>query len=233
MTDALIPAAPLPLADARERAIRLLTDRYADDTLSTAEFELRLDQLYQTTTPAAVEALVVDLAAPRAVAPARTAPTYVAPAYAAPTQAIAMQDPSVARPDRLVCLFAHRTVGGSWTPGERGYVLAAFSEVTFDLRSAALGNGCDLELEAYFASVQVLLPPHAVLDLNVGAVLGSVADDTTPALGAGPRVRLRGSAAFSEVTIRRAPAELPPDAPFKLAWKEAKRAFRRARSAAG
>jgi hypothetical protein len=245
MSDALTPAAPLPLADARERAIRLLTDRYADDTLSTGEFESRLDRLYGTRTAAAVEALVADLAAPRTVQTARTAPMTAAPP-AAPTAAPwhgaqsygaqsygaqpygapALQPP--ARRDRLSCLFAQRTIGGSWTPGDRVYVLAAFSEVTFDLRAAVLGAGCDIELESYFSSVRVLLPPHATLDLEVGPVLGSVRDDSTPATGVGPRVRLRGSAALTEVIIRRAPAELPPGVPFKLAWKEARRAARRA-----
>jgi hypothetical protein len=241
MSDALLPAAPLPLADARERAIRLLTDRYADDTLSTAEFERRLDRLYQTQSAAAVETLVGDLSAPRVPATASTAtvyPVYAAPAYvptyAASTHtepALASQAPNapIARPDRLLCMFAQRTFGGSWSPGDRAYVLAAFSEVTFDLRAAVLGDGCDIELDAYFSSVRVLLPPHAVLDLGVDPVLGTVVDDATPPVGFGPRVRLRGSAAFSEVTIRRAPAELPPDVPFKLIWKEAKRAARRAR----
>jgi hypothetical protein len=35
---------------------------------------------------------------------------------------------------------------------------------------------------------------------------------------------------MAEVAVRRAPAESPPDAPFKLAWREAGRAHKRARS---
>ena len=217
MSDALTPTAPLSpapvaLADARERAIRLLTDRYADDTLSTGEFEMRLDRLYGTLTPAAAEALVADLGTPRA------APLPIAtPRPFAPT-----------RSDRLSCIFGQRTMGGSWTPGGRVEVLGIFSEVTFDLRTAVLRDGCEIELDAYFSSVRVLLPPDAVLDVNVGPVMGSVKDETTPSRGAGPVVRLRGSSAFSEVTIRRASTDLPPGAPFKLAWREAKRAARRA-----
>lgn len=225
MSDARTPTAPLPpapapLADARERAIRLLTDRYADDTLSTGEFEMRLDRLYGTITPAAAEALVADLGAPRAAPVARPAPVPAAlPFQAAP-----------ARAERLSCIFGQRTMGGSWTPGARVETLALFSEVTFDLRTAVLRDGVELEVEAYFSTVRVLLPPDAVLDLNVGPVMGSVTDDTTPARGLGPIVRLRGSAAFAELTVRRASPDLPPGAPFKLAWREAKRAARRARA---
>ena len=228
MTDARTPTAPLPpapapLADARERAIRLLTDRYADDTLSTGEFEMRLDRLYGTLTPAAAEALVADLGAPRAAVAARTAPVPAALPYQA-------YQATPTRAERLSSIFGQRTMAGSWTPGARVEVLAVFSEITFDLRTAVLRDGVELELDAYFSSVRVLLPPDAVLDLNVGPVMGSVTDDTTPARGMGPIVRLRGSAAFAELTIRRASPDLPPGAPFKLAWREAKRAARRARA---
>ena len=222
MSDALTPAAPAPLADARERAIRVLTDRYADDTLSTAEFEMRLDRLYGTLTPAAAEALVADLGAPRAAQPPIAAPRT------APMPAALPYQPAPARSERLSCIFGQRTMGGSWTPGSRVELLGVFSEITFDLRTAVLRDGCEIDVDAYFSSVRVLLPPDAVLDLNVGPVMGSVTDDATPGTGAGPIVRLRGSATFSEVTIRRASTSLPASTPFKLAWREAKRAARRA-----
>jgi hypothetical protein len=222
MSDALTPAAP-PLADARERAIRVLTDRYADDTLSTAEFETRLDRLYGTQTPAAVDALVADLVAPRAVA-APTGPMWVPTPRSEP-----VRHSAPTRPERLLCIFGERMLGGRWTPGDRVDVLAVFSEVTLDLRNAALADGCEIEVHAVFSSVRVLLPPDAVLDANVGPVMGNVQDHATPYGGMGPRVRLRGTAALAEVAIRRAPANLPPDAPFRLAWKEARRAAGRAR----
>ncbi|MDF1502442.1 hypothetical protein [Roseisolibacter sp. H3M3-2] len=214
------PAAPAPtaaLAHAREGAIRLLTDRYADDTLSTGEFESRLDLLYATETPAAVSALTADLVATRAVAAARPAAPAPAPLPARPSG------------DHVFCLFAERRLEGRWAPGPWLEVTAAFAEVTLDLRQADLGAGCEFEVHALFASVRVLLPPDATLDLQVGAVMGSVVDDTTLALGAGPRVKLRGMSAMAEVTVRRTPTELPPDAPFKLVWREARRAAKRAR----
>jgi hypothetical protein len=220
-SDALLPPPPPPgLADAREHAIRVLTDRYADDTLSTGEFEARLDRLYATQTPAAVAALTADLAVTRAVPAAAPAPARYAPPapYVAPTE------------QRLLCVFAERHLGGRWAPGAHFEGMAAFAELTLDLREAALGAGCEIEVQAYLASVRVLLPSDAVLDLQVGPVLGSVVDDTTPSTGHdGPRVRLRGVSFMAEVAVRRAPAELPPDAPFKLAWREAGRAAKRAR----
>ena len=51
----------------------------------------------------------------------------------------------------------------------------------------------------------------------------------TRPLGQGPRVLLRGGLHHGRGRRVRAPAGLPPDAPFKLAWREAGRAFKRAR----
>src|SRR3712207_5178566 len=58
------------LEAARERAIRLLTDRFADDTLTVDEFEARLDRMYQGTAPADLEALTGDLVGNTGLTPA-------------------------------------------------------------------------------------------------------------------------------------------------------------------
>ena len=62
-------AAPLrPATEARERAIALLTDGYAYDALTEAEFEWRLGELMRAESTAAIDALVSDLAPGRLVA---------------------------------------------------------------------------------------------------------------------------------------------------------------------
>ena len=55
------PAERAALEAGRERAIKLLTDRFADDTLTVEEFEARLDRMYQAATPADLDALTSDL----------------------------------------------------------------------------------------------------------------------------------------------------------------------------
>ena len=58
------PIAQSQLEDSRARAIRLLTDRYADDSLTEDEFEWRLSHLAAANTPASLDALVADLTSP-------------------------------------------------------------------------------------------------------------------------------------------------------------------------
>jgi hypothetical protein len=67
-----LPSAPLrdpggpagPLDEARERAIRLLTDGFAYDVITVDEFEWRLGQLGHADSPRAIDALVADLGTP-------------------------------------------------------------------------------------------------------------------------------------------------------------------------
>src|SRR4051794_29815319 len=65
-----------PLQAARERAIGLLTDRFADDSISEVEFEARLAWLGAADTPARVEELVADLTVPRLSVASMAAPGH-------------------------------------------------------------------------------------------------------------------------------------------------------------
>src|SRR5881394_2900217 len=66
--DALVAASALEAA--RERTIRVLTDRFADDTLSIEQFESRLDRMYKASTVPELEALLHEVETYRAQAPA-------------------------------------------------------------------------------------------------------------------------------------------------------------------
>ena len=230
MSDALLPPAAEPLAAARERAIRLLTDRYADDSLSTAEFESRLDRLYATATPFDVESLVADLQVARPLAPVPPMPV----ADRAQGWAVEHQDqvlPAVRSGGyvqratrRLLCVLGQRTVAGRWTAPEHLAVRAVMSEVVFDLREATFTGVCEIDVLAVLSSVHVLLPPHAELESQMGAVMGEVSDravaGVAPPTGrSSVLVRLTGTSVLAEVVIRRAPANLPAGVPHKQAWK--------------
>ncbi len=238
MSDALLPPAAEPLATARERAIRLLTDRYADDSLSTAEFESRLDRLYATATPVDVETLVADLQVARQVARQVAPPLAPVPPMpsAGPAQgwAVEHQDqvlPTVRRGTymqratrRLLCVLGQRTVAGRWTAPEYLEVRAVMSEVVLDLREAVFTGDCEIDVMAALGSVHILLPPDAALETQMGTVLGEIADrgvaGIAPVSGrTAVLVRLTGTSVLSEVAVRRAPPNLPPGVPHKQAWK--------------
>ncbi len=74
------PPAPARLDSAtRERAVEVLTHGFAEDRLTEAELEERLDGVYRATTRAEVDALLAGLSAPvgsrSPVAPASRPPT--------------------------------------------------------------------------------------------------------------------------------------------------------------
>jgi hypothetical protein len=237
MSDALLPPPAEPLAAARERAIRLLTDRYADDSLSTAEFEQRLDRLYATVAPADADALVADLQVAR---PAVRAPQH--PSQHASQHAWGAPDQSV-RPThrgdgflqrvsrRLLCVMGQRTVSGHWTAPEHLEVRAVMSEVVFDLREAAFTGVCEIDVLAVLSSVHVLLPADAELESQMGAVMGEVSDRGVAGVASWTGrpsvvVRLTGTAVLAEVAVRRVPPNLPAGVPWKQAWKASKPASR-------
>ncbi len=58
--------APAPAPAARERAVAMLTRRYAADELGEAELESLLDRVYRARTPAELEAVLAGLAAEQA-----------------------------------------------------------------------------------------------------------------------------------------------------------------------
>jgi hypothetical protein len=237
MSDALLPPAAEPLAAARERAIRLLTDRYADDSLSTAEFESRLDRLYTTATPVDVETLVADLQVARPLAPVPPMPSAgPAPGWAPERQGQVLPAPRSGgymqrATRRLLCILGQRTVAGRWTAPEYLELRAVLSEVVLDLREAVFTGDCEIDVMAVLGSVHILLPPDAALETQMGTVLGEIADrgvaGIAPVSGrTAVLVRLTGTSVLSEVAVRRAPPNLPVGVPHKQAWMASRRSAR-------
>src|SRR5881398_2515277 len=124
------PASPVEasaLEAARERTIRVLTDRFADDTLSIEQFESRLDRMYKASTVAELEALLHEVETYRAQAPA------VSPYSAsyAPTPG----------PRRLLSIMSNTERTGRWVMPRQLTVRSLMSSVALDLREATLPAG--------------------------------------------------------------------------------------------
>ncbi len=218
------PADRAALEAARERAIRLLTDRFADDTLTVDEFEARLDRMYQASVPADLDALTADLVGAAAVAGAPRTPGGAtaaiaraasgARAYPVPGETPALR--------RIFALMSEQKKTGRWIVPRRLDVRAIMSDLFIDLRDAALPpEFCEIDLTAVMSNVKLLVPPGIVVEgllTSVMASVGNDAEDDGRLPTSAVRVRLTGMALMAEVRVRVA----PPGEPAKQAWRHAR-----------
>lgn len=184
------PIAQSPPEDSRARAIRLLTDRYADDSLTEDEFEWRLAHLAAANTPASLDALVADL----------TSPSVQFAAY--PAAALTSDY------GKLTSIMSHEHRTGQWAVPRLFEVRAVMAEVKLDFRYARIPVLCTIDIRAVMANVQLILPPDLTLDFELGSFMSSARNDAFHGgfMSAGPaRMRVRGKAVMAEVRAKMLP----------------------------
>jgi hypothetical protein len=185
-----LSGAPLatPLSEARERAVRLLSDGFAYDAITVEEFEWRLGQLSRANTPRDIDALVADLAVPMPGAAAVMAPVVTQPSEG-----------------RIVGIMSQTRRDGPWRLPQLLQVKGVMSEVKIDLRRAVIPPHCTIDVTAIMANVTFTVPPGMIVDFDVSPIMASTRND---ARGVGimgyelPHVRIRGSAIMAEVRVR-------------------------------
>lgn len=176
---------PVALQEARERAVRLLSDGYAYDRLSEREFEWRLERLGATDSPASVDALVADLLAP------------------VPADGALL--PLTSDERRLFAFMSNSRHEGAWVVPPRITLTAIMSEVRIDLRHAALPASVSIDLYALMANVRILVVPGTPVLFDVEALMATTRSDATfvPAqVGTPARITVRGHAMLSDVSVR-------------------------------
>jgi hypothetical protein len=188
------PGSALALAveDARERAIRVLSDGYAYDALTEDEFEWRLGQLSLANSPAEVQALIADLPA-SAAAPIN--PAYAGPSYSGAPMPVK---------DRIRGIMSEVRRDGRWRVPQRLRVSAVMSNIRLDLRQAVIPPGCVIEVRAIMASVSIIVPPGLPVEFDVSPFMGAARNDSSrvPAAFGAPVLRVTGSAVMAEVRVR-------------------------------
>jgi hypothetical protein len=195
------PGAPTPepgsvqalaVEEARERAIRVLSDGYAYDSLTEDEFEWRLGQLSLANSPAEVQALIADL--PSADANPLT-DTYSGGTYG-----------GVPAPpgERIRGIMSEVRREGPWRLPLRLEVKALMSSVRLDLRRAVIPPGCLIEVRATMSEVQIIVPPGLPVEFDVSPIMGMARNDSTryPIAPGAPTVRVIGRALMAEVRVR-------------------------------
>jgi hypothetical protein len=182
-----LPAPATSLDEARERAIRLLTDGFAYDVITVEEFEWRLGQLSQADSSRAVDALVADLGTP--AHPLATRESMV----------------NVETEGRILGIMSETRRQGPWRVPRRLVVKAVMSDVKIDLRYAAIPPECMIDVMAVMANVSIIVTPGMIVDFDVTPIMAS-AGNATRAMGTSihalPRVRIRGTAIMAEVKVK-------------------------------
>ena len=181
-------ADPFLLA-ARERATRLLTDRYADESIDEAEFEARLYWLGAAESAARVDELVADLAAPR--------------------PRVAHAGIQMVREERLLAFMSSTDRSGHWTMPSRLLARAVMSELTIDLCHASLPPVAEIDLLALMANVRIVVPPEIEVECTISPMMGTVRNESGragwPRQGVPSRLVVRGTCVMAEVRIEVAP----------------------------
>ena len=173
--------------EARERAIRILTDAYAYDVISDVEFERRLEMLGKSVAASSVNAVVADLPVEGALV--RRAPDY---GMIAPSEG------------RISGLMSETRRTGPWRVPQRLAVRAIMCDMKLDLRYAAVPPQCEIDVTAVMSSVSIIVAPGTLVDFDVTPVMGAAgsgADDFFRDPNAA-HVRVRGKAIMAEVRVK-------------------------------
>lgn len=188
------PGSALALAveEAREHAIRVLSDGYAYDVLTEDEFEWRLGQLSLANSPVEVQSLIADLPA-----------VAGAPVTSASAGGTYSSRPALSE-DRIRGVMSEVRRDGPWRLPQRLKVSAIMSDVRLDLRQAVIPPGCVIEVRAIMAGIRIIVPPGLRVELDVSPFMGSARNDSSrmPAAFGAPVVRVTGSAIMAEVRVR-------------------------------
>jgi hypothetical protein len=182
--------------DARERAIALLSEGFANDALDVEEFERRVTLAHTSESPEEIAALTSDLPPPTNALASSVAPTVaLAPATADGGHA----------PETVYAIFGGVDRRGTWNVPRRWRVVAAFGGAQLDLREARFPTGViDLEIKAVFGGVQILVPPGLAVEVQGTAIMGGFQNvNRAPAHPDpdAPLLRIRGLALMGGVHI--------------------------------
>ena len=211
--DGAASAASSDLAAARERSIRVLTDRYGDGTVDDDEFEERLARLRQASDTAAMEAVVAGLAemspeppprrgwaydVGRRVPPLASHPGAPRPAPSPPPPSPEVTLPRGER--RILAVFNEMRRSGWWEVPRFLRVRAVAADLKLDLRDTTIPEGCTFDVGAYMAAVTIIVRPGTTVDFDVLPMLGS-AVNKAPSSGPVPHLRVTGTALMAEVKV--------------------------------
>lgn len=178
-----------PLPSEREALIALLSEAFTRGDLTTEEFENRVAQAYRAATRPALDSLGADLGDARPGSAVASGPAL----------------PATAPEVKAVFSSVERTHRGPVPAGLS--IHALFGNVEMDFRRADFGPGVtEIVVKTLFGSVELELPSHVDVELDVTALLAHVGVEggrrsRTDGPASRPRVRVVGRAVLSSVEV--------------------------------
>jgi uncharacterized protein DUF1707 len=213
---------PVALRDARERAIALLSDRFAKDDLEMEEFDRRVTLAHRATTVKELDDLVADLSPASASSPSTALAPIDKPALVPESQ--------VKDRRTYVAIMGGVNRQGQWTAPRRMRVFAMMGGVHLDFRGARVPAGAmDLTVFALMGGVSIIVPPGLAVEMSGAGIMGgfdhmersSAEPDPTQ-----PVLRVTGVAIMGGVSIEtRLPGESTGEA-----WRRRRRERRERRA---
>lgn len=157
-----VPAPAIPSAE-RERIIDTLTRHFAEDQLSEADLEARLDRVYGAVTLEELRAVVADL------------PELPGEGGRSPVPAATAGPGSLAGPPRrITSLLSGHEQSFTGTMPRRLTVRARLGYVELDLRRAIFEPGLnEIDVRAFMGYVQLLLPGNVRVESDGHGLFGN------------------------------------------------------------
>ncbi len=203
------PPTPGRLSPARDEAIAVLSECFAQDRMTLEDFERRVALVQEARSTADLRAALDGLHAARGA--------IKAPAQApAPVAGYGRRPARIAESDRAIAVFGEATRMGAWTPALETRAIAVMGSVVIDLRDARLASE-DVFFTAvtFMGSVEFIVPPGLAVECSGSAIVGSFESDSlAEAAGPGPpTVHIGGFATLGSIEIEvRHPGESKRDA---------------------
>ena len=195
---------PIALDEAREKAIDLLSECFAQDRITMEDFERRVTLVQEAgSLPELGKAL--ERLRGRAQGAVQAGAVQAGDLAAVARMGADLPAGRIRPTDRAVAVFSETKRSGPWIPARRNTVAAVMGSMVLDLREALLGPGETLfTVTAVMSSVEVVVPPGLHIECSGSAILGSFEQRGTRSvlpLGDMPLVRIDGFAVLSSVEI--------------------------------
>ena len=188
------PKAVVPVGAVRERVVQTLTEAFANDVLTVAELEERLEKAYRAQTADEAMSLIAGL--PQRAAAVAAAATQDDP----PAATLARQR------ERFLSIMSSQGRRGAWVVPRALDVVGFWSDTTIDLTHATLPKDIiELHVSVVMASMTIIVPRGLRVVNRVGAFAANVESDPMLDLeqmkpGA-PVVRITGNCVFGNLEI--------------------------------